>query len=138
MKYLALVLFVLGAGNVASACPTLPDNAGVEWIEKQGADFEVCYANEKGSNKTAFGVYFGEHPAFREKKVNMLGKGRVAGREVTWYKSEPPDHESPLGRETVIAIDKRYGALAHLWVRAASEAELERRLAVLEKIVFED
>lgn len=139
MKFPATLAVMLALASVrALACPALPANSGFDWVYKQGPDFAVCYANEHGSEETAFGIYFGENPSFRATDAMKLGKGRVAGREVTWYKQAPAEGKSPLGRETVIHIDKRYGAVAHVWVRATTETELEQRLSALEQIAFDD
>lgn len=135
---IALSVVLLSVAGAVVACPTLPDGSAFEMKSERGPDFSVCYATERGTNATAFGVYFGEHPSFDRKGATKLGKGRVAGRDVVWYKKEPADSKSPLNRETIIEINKRYGAVAHVWVLASTEEELKRRLLALEQIAFGD
>jgi hypothetical protein len=117
----------------ADRCPVLPADAGFAWTYRQGPDFGLCYASATGSSKTAFGLYLGNYPSFDPGLATAIGKGRVAGREVTWY---APDDGNAQGRQTLIVLDKEWGYVAHLWVTPGSQQELQARLSALERMTF--
>jgi hypothetical protein len=117
-------------------CPTLPSGSGLEWTYSEGPDFDVCRASTPGSETMVFGIYLGNHPSFHPARSNRAGKGKVAGRRVTWYRQEPGDSDSAFSRQTLLTIDRRWGYVAHIWVVADTEQELLERLSVLERIVF--
>ncbi|MGR4877828.1 hypothetical protein [Pseudoxanthomonas sp. LARHCG66] len=138
--YLALLVSISIApatyARGVEVCPTLPVNAGLEWTYHEGPDFDVCYAAKPGSEANAFGVYLGNHPSFKPKDAVRIGKGRVANKKVIWYQQDPEDSSSAFGQQTLIVLDKKYGYVAHVWVAADTNQELQDRLSVLERITF--
>lgn len=133
---LTLLMTTHAFARSAEDCPALPPDSGLEWHYSEGPDFDVCRASRPGSEELAFGIYLGNHPTFRPEHSKPIGKGKVAGRPVTWYHQEQDDSASALSRHTLLTLDRRYGYVAHLWVTAENEHQLQDRLSVLERIVF--
>jgi hypothetical protein len=117
------------------ACPALPANSGLTWTYQQGPDFGVCYASD-GSGSSAFGIYLGNYPSFHPERGLALTEGNVGGRKVTWYQQDAADDNSLLARQTLLTLDANLGYVAHVWVTAQSQKQLNERLAVLEHIIF--
>ena len=137
MKHLVVLVAALAFSAPASArsvevCPELPADSNLVWSHHEGPDFDVCYAAEPGSDATAFGVYLGNAPSFNPDDGARIGKGRVAGRRVVWYRHGA----SPLDRQTLLMLDRKSGYAAHIWVAAESDQQLQNRLSVLERIAF--
>ena len=118
----------------AEVCPLLPPDSGLTWTYADGPDFGVCYASAPGSNATVFGIYLGNAPSFDPARATRMAAGHVAGKEVIWYRRDSYSGIAPLARQTVIAINNRY--IAHIWVNADTEAQLQERLSILERIAF--
>ena len=141
MKHLWLLSILLLATPHAFAhsveiCPAFPPGSELEWSYSEGPDFDVCRASAPGSESLAFGIYLGNHPSFRPERSNRIGKGKVAGRRITWYRQDPGDSDSALSRQTLMTLDRKWGYVAHIWVVADTEQQLQDRLSVLERIVF--
>ena len=141
MKHLWLLSLLFLAAPHAFArsvevCPALPPGSELEWSYSEGPDFDVCRASARGSDDLAFGIYLGNHPSFEPERSNRIGKGKVAGRRVTWYRQEPRDSDSILARQALMTLDRKWGYVAHIWVAADNEQQLQDRLSVLERIVF--
>jgi len=135
---LSLLFFAVPHASARSVevCPALPADSGLEWTYSEGPDFDVCRASAPGSESLAFGVYVGNHPSFHPKRSNRIGKGKIAGRRVTWYRQEPGDSDSAFFRQTVLTLDRKWGYVAHIWVAADTEQQLLDRLSVLERMAF--
>ena len=141
MKHLWLLslLFLVSPQAFARSvevCPALPAGSGLGWTYSEGPDFDVCRASAPGSESLAFGIYLGNHPSFHPELSDRIGKGKVAGRRVTWYRQEPGDSDSAFSRQTLLTLDRKWGYVAHIWVAADTEQQLLDRLSVLERIVF--
>jgi hypothetical protein len=122
------------ADRAAEICPLLPPGSGLTWTYAEGSDFAVCYAAAPGSKATVLGVYLGNEPNFDPTRATRVATGYVAGKEVIWYRKDSAAEEETLARQTVIALNGRY--IAHVWVNAATEAQLRERLAILEHLAF--
>lgn len=141
MKYLWLLsLIFLAAPDAlaqsAEVCPALPAGSGLEWTYSEGPDFDVCRASAPGPKSLAFGIYLGNHSSFHPDRSNRIGKGKVAGHHITWYRQEPGDSDSAFSRQTLLTLDRKRGYVAHIWVAADTEQELLDRLSILDRIVF--
>lgn len=117
-------------------CPTLPPDSGLEWTYSKGLDFDVCRASAPGSDDLAFGIYLGNHPSFHPERATRIGKGKIAGRDVTWYQQEPNDARSAFSRQTLLTLNRKEGYVAHIWVSADTKQQLSDRLSILKRIVF--
>ena len=117
-------------------CPKLPSGSNLEWTYSEGPDFVVCRASTAGSDDQVFGIYLGNHPSFHPERTERIGKGKVAGRRVTWYRQDPGDSNSAFSRQTLLTLDRKWGYVAHIWVAADTEQQLLDRLFVLERIAF--
>ena len=119
-------------------CPVLPPASGFVWTHSKGPDFDVCRASVLGSEDLAFGIYLGNHPSFRPERHDRVGKSKVAGRRVSWYRSENDAAGEEFSRQTLVVLHRRTGYVAHVWVNAASEQELADRLSILQRIAFRE
>ena len=126
----------LAAARSVDVCPTLPTESGLAWSYDEGPDFDVCRAAPSGTDAQAFGIYLGNHPSFHPARATRIGKGKVAGRRVTWYRQDVGEDSSAFARQTLLMLDRKWGYVAHIWVHANTEQELQERLLVLERIAF--
>jgi len=138
--FLTLSALLLAAPQAATrsveVCPTLPADSNAQWTYSEGPDFDVCYAHEPSSDEIVFGIYLGNHPSFHPKRADRIGKGRVGGIRVVWYKRDPDDTNAAFSRQTLLTLGPEMGYMAHLWVAADTEQHLHDRLSVLERIRF--
>jgi hypothetical protein len=138
-RHLALLLMLCGmslahADLAADSCPVLPPGSGLTWTYQGGDDFGICYAASPGSKSTVIGIYFGNAPTFDPSRATPSGPGNVGGREVVWYRHDSPAAGDALGLQTLVPVNKRY--VAHVWVAADSQAQLQARLEILRHIAF--
>ena len=137
--WFSLILLIVVSDATAGSvddCPILPPNSGLEWTFTEGPDFDVCRASHPGSEDYAFGIYLGNHPSLRSESAVSIENGRVAGRRVTWYRQESGDYSATLARQTLLTLDRKSGYVAHIWVSADSERNLQNTLSILQRIVF--
>ena len=138
MKCLVLLaLCAAGAAHAdlaADSCPVLPPHSGLTWTYQGGDDFGVCYATAPGSTATVIGVYFGNAPAFDPARATAVGPGNVGGREIVWYRHDSAAGGDAFGLQTLVAVNARY--VAHVWVTADSQAQLQQRLSILRLVGF--
>lgn len=123
-------------GRGIEVCPTLPTDSGLEWEYHEGPDFDVCYASKPGSDGSVFGICLGNHPSFEPKGSVRIGKGKVAGKKVVWYQQNPEENSAPFARQAMIVLDRKFGYVAHVWLSADTDQELQDRLSILERIVL--
>ena len=138
---LLLSLLLLQANASAASvdvCPILPSGAGVEWKHSRGSDFDVCYATRGNSKLSLFGIYLGNFPSFRPEGHEVLASGNVAGMQVTWYSPDADEDVGRYSRQTAIELGSKWPAVAHVWVNADTEADLDEALSILAKIQFRD
>ncbi len=141
MKQLCLLSFLYLAMPLAYArsvevCPKLPADSGLEWTYSEGPDFDVCRASAPGSEDLAFGIYLGSAPSFHPERATRIGRGKVAGRRVTWHRTDPSDSGSTFSRQTLLTLSRKWGYVAHVWVGADTQQQMCDRLAILERIAF--
>lgn len=139
LRRLALLAVFCGlpvarADMAADSCPALPPASGLTWTYQGGDDFGVCYAAVPGSRTTVIGIYFGNLPAFDPARATAVSAGNVGGREVVWYRHDSAGPGDALGLQTLVLVSKRY--VAHVWVLADSQAQLQERLSILKLIRF--
>ena len=115
------------------SCPVLPPDSGLTWTYQGGDDFGVCYAAEAGAHTTAIGIYFGNAPTFDPARATAVSPGNVGGRHIVWYRRDAAGGDL-LSLQTLVAINARY--VAHVWVTAGSEAQLQQRLSILSLVKF--
>ena len=141
MKHLWLVILLLLvapqlAARSVEACPTLPADSGMVWTYSEGPDFDVCRASAPGSEEIALGIYLGNAPSFLPVRATRIGRGKVAGRRVTWHRMDSSDSGSTFSRQTLLTLSRKWGYVAHVWVGAETQQQMLDRLAVLERIAF--
>ena len=140
MKYsIVMALSLIGpplanARTAQETCPILPPDSGIAWSYREGPDFDLCYALDRKTKDTLFGIYLGHAPSFHPENAKRLSDGRVADRRTIWYAYEKDASE--FARQALVALDSEHGFVAHIWVRAHSSADLQRTLTVLENMRF--
>lgn len=139
LKRLALWVLCCGlstasADRAGDSCPVLPADSGLTWTYQGGDDFGVCYAAAAGSGATVIGIYFGNAPTFDPARATAVSTGNVGGREVVWYRHDSAAPGDELGLQTLVYVSRRY--VAHVWVAAGSQPELQQRLSILRRIAF--
>lgn len=139
LKRLALLALCCGmsmarADLAADSCPLLPADSGLSWTYQGGDDFGICYASAAGSGATVIGIYFGNAPTFDPSRATAVTAGNVGGREVVWYRHDSSAAGDALGLQTLVYVSRRY--VAHVWVAADSQAQLQQRLSILKRIAF--
>jgi hypothetical protein len=115
------------------SCPVLPADSGLTWTYQGGDDFGVCYAAAAAADTTAIGIYFGNAPTFDPARATPVSPGNVGGRHVVWYRRDAAGG-GVLSLQTLVAVNARY--VAHVWVTADSEAQLQQRLLILTLVKF--
>jgi len=105
------------------------------WTYSEGPDFDVCRASAPGSEEIALGIYLGNAPSFLPVRATRIGRGKVAGRRVTWHRMDSSDSGSTFSRQT-LTLSRKWGYVAHVWVGAETQQQMLDRLAVLERIAF--
>jgi hypothetical protein len=123
-------------GDAQGNCPVLPAGSGLEWAYQQGEDFGVCYGMDRASKKSLLGIYFGFAPSFEANAKKRIDQGTVGGRKVTWYRAPKEFNDSKLGREALVELNPGKGYVAHVWVNADTDKELQRGLSVFAAIKF--
>jgi hypothetical protein len=139
LKRLAMLALLCGsaaarADMAADSCPALPADSGLAWTYQGGDDFGVCFATAGGSKSTVIGIYFGNAPTFDPSRATPVASGKVGGHEVMWYRHDSPAAGDALGLQTLVYVSRRY--VAHVWVTADSQAQLQQRLSILKLITF--
>lgn len=139
-RWFLLLVLVPGVtlARPVESCPVLPPECGLEWTYREGPDFDVCYAAPPGVEVAVFGIYLGRHPSFRPKRSGSIGQGEVGGRRVDWYRLEENEEVLPFGRQTLVVLRENEQYIAHVWVNAKSQEELESTLGVLKALSFQE
>jgi len=140
MKHFWLFSCLLLAVSQASArsieaCPTLPPSSGLIWTHDEGIDFDVCRAGAPGSKDFVLGIYFGYQPDLHLRRANRIGDGKVAGRRVTWYFNDSGANPA-FSRQTLLLLDHKRKYVAHVWLDADTEQQLQDLLSALEHLEF--
>ena len=140
---LVAFLFAVALGFPAAAgtdrCPELPAGSGLEWLYREGPDFDLCYAQRSGTKEQPFGIYLGYAPSFHAAGRTSAESGMVGGHAVTWFVAEPKEGGLRYGRETLLQLpdaSARPPLQAHVWAYAATEQQLSKTLALLRDIKF--
>jgi hypothetical protein len=130
----ALLVLQARADEAVDSCPMLPAGSGLTWRYAHGPDFGVCYASYAGSSATVIGVYLGNAPEFDPALATPVRAGSIGGREVTWFRRDSASGNAPLAVQTVVVVNRHY--MAHVWVNADTEAELNERLAIMTRMAL--
>lgn len=133
--FLIVALWATGvSAGPDGRCLLLPPDAKVHWQHSVGPDFEVCHASMTGSKATVFGIYLGNFPSFDPKHAVRVSSGVVGGRDVSWYQGGPGGAGDPFSRQTIVSLDPKGHSLAHVWVFASNDAQLQERMELLRHI----
>ena len=139
VKYLATAILLLPMhltfARTMDVCPVLPPKSGLVWFYQEGPDFDVCYAQDEKTEKTAFGVYLGFAPSFRPEESTQIGQGTVGGHAITWHRQNV-DSTIVIGRQALVKLGGKRNLVAHVWVGGDTEERLVQQLRVLAHIRF--
>ncbi len=136
LSFALLTAALPARAQAPNPCPILPADSGLEWKHRKGPDYDVCYGKKPGAQGDEFGIYMGNAPSFHPKVEDEMGKGQVGGQVVSWYKPALGNDFSKIAQQTLVTLDEKSGAVAHVWVFAGTGEQIKQRLAVLEKIQF--
>lgn len=114
-------------------CPLLPGDSGLSWDQRGTGDFLICSAVDAEGNE-AFGVSLSADSAFQPRRANRGEHGVVARRDVRWYRAEVGAQPDVLVRETLVELAPE--RVAHIWIRARSQNELQRTMSMVERLEF--
>jgi hypothetical protein len=133
-----LVLAGLGlAGSAAAqqtmACPQLPADAGLTWEYRGGGDTDLCRAL-RADGSEAFGLVISSQPTFEPQRPDRAERGRIGGRDITWYRAELAQKPGIQARETVVELPD--GRSAHIWLQAENDDKLAAGFQMLEGLQF--
>ena len=84
-------------------------------------DSEFCRAVD-ANGAEAFGLFISPDPAFNPRGSNRAETSSIDGHDVRWYRAEIATQPGVEARETLVELDD--GRSAHIWLQAASAAEL--------------
>ncbi len=127
-------LLAAGAAQAQSAeCPLLPSDGGLSWKAMAGDDFVFCKAlREDGAE--VFAVTISKDSPFEPRRANRAEEAMIDGHETRWYRGEIASSPDTQVRETLIELDG--GRVAHISLRANSEAELANALLEAQSLRF--
>jgi len=130
--------FLLAAGavqaqSVAGECPMLPGDSGLSWNAMTGDDFVFCKAL-RDSGDEVFAVMISGDSPFDPKRSDRAEEAVIDGHATRWYRGEIASAPNAKVRETLIELDD--GRVAHISMRASSEAELADALRQAEGLRF--
>ena len=128
-------LLAAGAAQAQSAgeCPLLPGDSGLSWKAVTGDDFVFCKALRDGGEEV-FAVMISKDSPFDPRRSNRAEEATIDGHEARWYRGEIASAPDAKVRETLIELED--GRVAHISLRAASEAELADALQQAQTLRF--
>ncbi|MDN5781164.1 MAG: hypothetical protein L0H23_03920 [Luteimonas sp.] len=128
-------LLAAGAAQAQSAgeCPLLPSDSGLSWKAMAGDDFVFCKAL-RGDDDEVFAVTISRDSPFEPRRSNRAEEAVIDGHEMRWYRGEIASAPDAQVRETLIKLDD--GRVAHISLRANSEAELANSLQDAQSLRF--
>ncbi len=128
-------LLAAGAAQAQSAgeCPLLPGDSGLSWSALAGDDFVFCKALRDGGEEV-FAVMISRDSPFNPKRSDRAEETVIDGHQARWYRGEIASAPDAEVRETLIELDD--GRVAHISLRAASEAELADALQQAQTLRF--
>lgn len=129
---LLLPLAGAAAAQDAAGCPQLPAELGLTWEHRAGPDYDFCRAL-RADGTEAFGLNIAKDAPFEPLRVNRAERVTIDGQEVTWYRTEIAGREIQA-RETLVPLAD--GRVAHMWVQARSQEQLEQVLDQTQSIKF--
>lgn len=132
-----LLPLLLAAGGVhaqdAAACPQLDASTGLSWEYRGGDGADFCRAL-RADGSEAFGMYISAQPSFSPNRSNREESDTMGGREVQWYRAELAGQPDIEARETLVELAD--GRSAHVWLQAATKAELQEAFQVTRQVDF--
>ncbi|WP_189452410.1 hypothetical protein [Cognatilysobacter bugurensis] len=108
------------------ACPQLPADSGLIWQHKATAKSDFCRALRPDGSE-AFGLFIANDSPFKPTRGNRAEQAVIDGREVQWYRSELAAQPDVQARETLIELPD--GRVAHVWVQAKTQQQLDQALS---------
>jgi hypothetical protein len=115
------------------ACPQLPADAGLTWDYHRGGDTDLCRAL-RADGSEAFGLVISAQPTFEPQRPDRAERGRIGGRDITWYRAELAQKPGVQARETVVELPD--GRSAHIWLQAETSDKLAAGFQMLEGLQF--
>ena len=138
LRFLPLAcLLVAGAATAQSAgeCPTLADGSSLSWKKVDGPGFTFCKAIRDSDAAEILAVTISEQSPFEPRRIDRVEKTTIDGHKGYWYRSEIAMAPDARVRETLLKLDD--GRVAHISLRADSDAELANAVKTAEALRFD-
>jgi hypothetical protein len=122
-------------------CPKLPEGSGYIWEWDFSVDSGHCIGRAAKTHKAAFdfavGRIYGDIPPGEiESETSFVKSGHVGGTPVRWFIASRRSSSAKLEYRSLTLLNEEN--MAYLWVSvyAASDAQMEERLQVLERTKY--
>lgn len=135
LPLLAALLLCAVPAQALATCPMLPAGAGLVWQRINGPDFMFCKAI-RDDGQQVFAVRVSADAVFKPRRTQRAEASVIDGQEVHWYSRQDPFEPQAVIRETLVEIDDDH--IAHIILRASSEAELAQIRRTAEGMRFAD
>lgn len=130
----ALPLLAVPA-QARAACPALPAGSDLVWERIDGPGFLFCKAM-RDDGQQAFAVRISAEAAFKPSRSQRAEASVIDGQDVRWYAGQDPFQPQAMIREALLELDRE--RVAHIILRASSEAELAQIRQTAEGLHFAD
>lgn len=129
-------MLMCGAAGAQSsgACPSLPDDSGLDWKEMQSPGLVFCKAITASEGTEVFAVTIADKSPFKPNRSDREGRTSIDGHDGYWYRSEIASAPTMQVRETLIELTD--GRVAHVTVRAPSAELLAPAIQQAESLRF--
>jgi hypothetical protein len=135
----AMALALLGAATAqaqqSSACPQLPADSGLSWVDQRTGDIELCRAIRPDGSE-AFGLMISSKPTFEPQRGDRAERGRIDGHDVYWYRAELALKPGTEARETLLQLAD--GRSVHVWLQAPSSQALDAGFGLVSGMHFDN
>lgn len=107
-------------------CPVLPGVTNVRITGDAGPDFRICTATHRGSGKTLFNVYVGNHPPRFAPGTRYGGVSAARGTALVWFFTPTGGWDKPRVWQTFLPTgDERLSIMVVSFAKTGP-AELDR------------
>jgi hypothetical protein len=122
-------------------CPKLPKGSGYVWEWVFSVDAGYCIGSDAKTKKEAFEfavtrVYGVIPPGEIEPETSFVKTGGVGGTPVRWYRASRRTSSEKLAYRTFTLLNEENMAYLSVSVYAASKAQMEERLHVMERLEY--
>jgi hypothetical protein len=121
--------------QTATACPSLPQDAGLSWNILRTDTLLLCRAMQNDSGQEAFALTLSRKSPFRPDSELREEQGRLQGEKFWWYRGEIAGRPKELVRETLVKLNGDH--VVHVFIRTEDPATLGRYQGVVQSLQFD-